>query len=330
MKNSDALADRMAIAAEPPPPSQLIHLRPSDAAGFLFLGSCVGLTGFSIFLSAFESPLLWLAGQILLAVALIEWFVILHECGHETLFKTNRLHLYAGHLASFFSVIPFHCWKEVHGMHHKWTGWQDMDPTTSALVPRKLTRTEKAVVDCCWKFGIPLFSLVYRAANFWNFVRLRTLFPDRARRRALNWNILLLFAAYTVSLYWIGPGQFARLAGLGFLLCLIFQDPLLLSQHTHIPSNLSRGEKVRPYPAVEQEVFTRSLKFPSWFSTCVLLHFDAHELHHMYPFVPGYRLREIDYAPENEIDWWRWIREAKRLPGEIFLFQSPDQSGVKI
>lgn len=120
MKNSYALAGRPVVATEPPPPSRLIDLRPSDVAGLFFSGSCLALTAVSIFLSAFESPLLWLAGQILLAIALIEWFVILHECGHETLFKTNRLHLYAGHLASFFSVIPFRCWREVHGMHHKW------------------------------------------------------------------------------------------------------------------------------------------------------------------------------------------------------------------
>lgn len=330
MKKSDALSGRMAVDAQPPPASHLTHLRPSDPVGLLFLGSCLGLTGFSIFLSAFESPVPWLAGQILLAIALIQWFVILHECGHETLFRTNRLHIYAGHLASFFSVIPFHCWREVHGMHHRWTGWQDMDPTTASLVPRKLGRAEKAVINACWKSGIPLFSVFYRAANFWNPPRLRILFQDRARRQTLAWNILLLFTAYAVSVYWVGFGQSVRLVGLGFLLSLIFQDPLLLSQHTHIPLNLSHGEKVKPYPALQQEVFTRSLRFPSWFSTCVLLNFDAHELHHMYPFIPGYRLRSINYSPENEINWWRWIRGAKQLPGEVFLFQNRNQSGVEI
>ena len=50
----------------------------------------------------------------------------------------------------------------------------------------------------------------------------------------------------------------------------------------------------------EQEVFTRSLRFPGWLSTA-LLGIDAHELHHMYPRVPGYRLRQIRYATQNEM-----------------------------
>jgi len=330
VKRSAAFSSRMEIDAHPPSASHLTHLRPSDPVGLFFLGFCLGLTALSLLLSTFETPVPWLAGQILLAIALIQWFVILHECGHETLFRTKRLHIYAGHVASFFAVVPFHCWREVHGMHHKWTGWQDLDPTTASLVPRKLGRVERVIINIFWKSGVPFFSLFYRILNFWNLPRLRMLFSDRARRQMLKWNILLLFLVYAVSLYWIGFGQAVRLVGLGFLLSLIFQDPLLLSQHTHIPSNLSHGEKVRPYPALQQEIFTRSLRFPSWFSTFILLNFDAHELHHMYPFVPGYRLRGINYTPENEIGWWRWIREAKRLPGEVFLFQNRKQSGVAI
>lgn len=80
---------------------------------------------------------------------------------------------------------------------------------------------------------------------------------------------------------------------------------------------------------IEQEVFTRSLRFPAWLSAW-LVRVDAHELHHMYPFVPGYRLSAIDYPTENEIGWWRWVRGAKRLPGEVFLFQNRDETGADI
>ena len=61
-----------------------------------------------------------------------------------------------------------------------------------------------------------------------------------------------------------------------------------------------------------------------------LLHFDAHELHHMYPFVPGYRLMEIRYTPDNEVSWWRWIPAARAVPGEIFFFQNRDGSGFDV
>ena len=54
----------------------------------------------------------------------------------------------------------------------------------------------------------------------------------------------------------------------------------------------SAGARGRPFPAVEQEPFTRSLRLPPLVSRFIL-HFDAHELHHMYPFVPGYHLHRI-------------------------------------
>jgi hypothetical protein len=50
----------------------------------------------------------------------------------------------------------------------------------------------------------------------------------------------------------------------------------------------------------------------------------------MYPFVPGYRLARIPYETENEIGCWTWIRRARALPGEVFLFQNRLESGADI
>jgi fatty acid desaturase len=177
---------------------------------------------------------------------------------------------------------------------------------------------------------VPFFSIVYRVQNFWNLRRLRALFSQAESRRSLALNILWLSGLYALLVYSIGIFEIARLAALGTFLSLMFEDLLLLSQHTHIPSNLSRGGTVRPYTTVEQEPFTRSLIFPSWFSRGVLLNMDAHELHHMYPFVPGYCLTRIPYRPRNEIGWRAWITNSKRLSGEQLLFQSRVQSGVNV
>ena len=320
----------MPIAEVPPSPVLLTGLKPRDSTGALFAGGCVALSSLSLALATSDNLLTWLAGQLLLAVALTQWFVILHESGHETLFRRKRLNCYAGHLASLFCLIPFLCWKAMHGQHHKWTGWQDLDPTTALLLPERFGKTETAVIHVCWKFWIPLFSVAYRIQNFWNFRRLRKLFLRRDQQLTFFCNIAGLLTIYVCLVYWLGVSALLRLFGVGCLLTLIFQDLLLLSQHTHMPLHLSGGDKVRPYPPLSQEPFTRSLEFPRWFSVCVLLNLDAHELHHMYPFVPGYCLTKIPYAPKNEIHWWRWVREAKRLRGEVFLLQNRNQSGASI
>jgi hypothetical protein len=50
----------------------------------------------------------------------------------------------------------------------------------------------------------------------------------------------------------------------------------------------------------------------------------------MYPFVPGYRLREIPYRPHHEVAWWRWVTGARRVPGDVLLFENRLQSGWDI
>src|SRR5690349_13427466 len=105
-------------------------LGPRDGVGLLIVFGFSAVTGLALYLSSLPSVAAWLAGQALLSMALVQWFVLLHEAGHGTLFKTRALGSLAGHLASFFCLIPFRSWQAVHGLHHKWTGWQDLDPTT--------------------------------------------------------------------------------------------------------------------------------------------------------------------------------------------------------
>ena len=316
-------------STNPPTPADLTHLRPSDAAGSAVTLVAIVATVIALTLSMRAEVWLWLPGQIILAVALVQWFAILHECGHETLFRSRGIHRAIGQVAGFFSVIPFYNWKRVHGRHHKWTGWQDVDPTTATLVPRELSRVERVLVNVCWRYWIPLFSVLYRVNNFWNWPRLCSLFEKSEDRQRLALSSVALVVAYAAVIVIVGPAALLRLVGLGLLLSLVAEDLLLLSQHTHIPQQLSHGEPVRPFPTIEQEVFTRSLVFPRWLSA-LLLHIDAHELHHMYPFVPGYRLGGIAYETENEIGVWTWVRRARAMPGELFLFHNRLETGADI
>ena len=312
-----------------PVPVDLTHLRPDDRSGFAVLAMTMAGTAAGILLSIRDAWAPWAAGQMLLGVMLVQWFVVLHECGHDTLLRTRRLHAIAGQLAAFFSLIPYHAWTRVHGKHHKWTGWQDLDPTTASLVPRPLGRAERAIVNVCWRCWIPLFSVIYRISNYWNYPRLFGMFRAPRDRWLLARDALLLAGAYAGLTWWFGAGAMLRVFGVAILISLSIEDLLLLSQHTHVPQHVSGGERVRPFPTIEQESFTRSLRLPSVVSACIL-HFDAHELHHMYPFVPGYRLRQIPYETENEISWWQWVRGAKQLRGDVLLFQNRIDTGWDI
>ncbi|HEY6825771.1 MAG TPA: fatty acid desaturase, partial [Gemmatimonadaceae bacterium] len=165
--------------------------------------------------------------------------------------------------------------------------------------------------------------------NFWNWRRLEALFEKREERRALAANMAGLLAAYAAIVALLGPSTSLRVFGVALVVTFAAEDLLILSQHTHIPQLLSNGDNVRPFPTIEQETFTRSLVFPRWLSA-MLLHIDAHELHHMYPFVPGYRLGEVQYETENAVGLLAWIRGAHALPGELLLFHNRLETGADI
>jgi fatty acid desaturase len=317
------------MALDAPSPSALVHLRPTNARGALVTAGSLLATAVGAALSTRGSWMLWAGGQILLAAALVQWFVVLHECGHDTLFRSRRLNAAVGSIAGLLSMIPFSTWRRVHGRHHKWTGWQDLDPTTEPLTPRPRSAFERAVINVCWRLWIPIFSIVYRAQNFWNLKRVLPLFARRPDRSAIIRDSTALLVAYAALVATIGPGALTHVLGLALVISLIAEDLILLSQHTHLPQGVSDGNDVRPYPAIEQGPFTRSLRLPAWLSTAVL-HFDAHELHHMYPFVPGYHLHRIGFRPANEVTWWRWIAGAKRLRADVLLFDNRSRTGADI
>lgn len=312
-----------------PSTAEVSHLKATTANGLVWFGCALTLSGTGGYLATRQGAVLWLIGELLLAGAFVQWFVILHECGHGMLFRRRRLNQLAGHVAGFFALIPFNAWKRVHERHHKWTGWQDIDPTTAVLVPRPLTRAERVLINVCWRFWIPLFATTYRLTNFWHVRRLHRVFRDPATRRSVLLNLAILALLYLALALAAGPSVLLRTTGLALLLAFIVEEVLLISQHTHVPMGLSHGQPVNPHPPMAQQIFTRSLRLPAWVSL-LLLHFDAHELHHMYPFVPGYRLMQIPHTPGNEVAWWRWIPAARAVPGEIFFFQNRDGSGFDV
>ena len=306
------------------------RLQPSDALGALFVAIAAAATLSGLGLSASGMLLGWIVGQLLLAVALLQWFILLHEAGHLTLFRTRLLNIAVGHLAGLLALVPFAAWRRVHGLHHVWTGWQDKDPTTAALAPRPRGRIEIALVDAAWRCWLPLFSVLYRLGNYWNIPRLCRLFASAGQRRAITVNALALLAMYAGLAWAIEIETFLRLFAVGVVASFVLQDPLILSQHTHIPQRLSLGCRVAPLSPQAQEAHTRSLRFPRWFAHWVLINFNAHELHHRCAGIPGYRLGAIRSVQRNEVNWWTWLRAAKRLRGSVFLFQSRTQTGFSL
>lgn len=288
----------------------------------------LALTALSIGLSYSGFLIFLIMGQVLLAISILQWFILLHDFGHNHFFKSEIANSFWGHIASLFCLVPFTPWKAIHAKHHTWTGWQDKDPTMETTLQIREKKKMWPLTRLVWKLWIPAITLAFSFKNFWNLSKLFRLFVETKLRINFIFSILLLlgFVFFIIPLIpqvWITwlPGYF---------LFLVISDPLLLSQHTHVPQNLAAEKEVRPIPVYEQDTYTRELVFPSWVSNYLLLNFDKHISHHIWPNIPCYHLNKVVFDKTNLVLGSDWFLKVKKLPGDELLFLNRKDTGWKI
>lgn len=305
-------------------------LKPSDRTAAVQVLKVVVLTGAALALSLAGGTALWVVGQILMAVAILQWFFVLHDCGHRHFFATPALNTAVGHVASVFCILPFTPWRTIHGLHHVWTGWHDLDPTQAGVTLGKLPWYQRVLVDMCWALWIPLFTAAFGVINFWNLPRcVRRFSPARGDAWHHAFSMALPVAVIGALAAWIGWGQVVHLFGWGMVGFFIMSDPLLLSQHSHMPERMADGETAVPNKLWDQDEYTRSIVFPRWVSRHLLFHFDVHIVHHLFPNLPSYRVGQVqrEVPTVNTIDWWQWLKQAKRTPAHVLLFDTRLSTG---
>lgn len=307
---------------------QTSELKPSLGKGFATLFYVVGGTILAIYLSFSENKIMWLFGQLLYGIVVFQWFVLLHDFGHNHFFKSSRLNWFFGYISSLFCLVPYAPWKWIHTQHHTWTGWHDLDPTQEATLPHQAKPLKNKIANLCWLLGIPALTLAFSLKNFWNLPRLFKIFPDPEKRIQFIFSIFFLISVFALQIYFL-PGFFSAWV-LGYCLFLFLSDPLLISQHVHIPQQFSNGASVSPFSVKEQDQFTRTLLFPKWISKYILLGFDKHTLHHLIPRLACYHLNSVDYTFSGSISWYKWLIKAKRISAEKLLFSNNNKSGLNI
>lgn len=310
--------------------AELRHLKSSNWRALGVTAAVSAGTALAIWLSISPNRWIWLLGQLLLGGSMIQWFVLLHDCGHRHFFASRWLNVVVGHVAGLFCMLPFFPWQHIHRDHHLWVGWGDLDPTLQATRPQELPAWRRILIDTCWRFWIPIFTLAFGVLNFWNLPRLWRRYPTPSARLQQVVSIAFPIAVYAL-LAWALGDQFLRVFGLAFLVFLVLSDPLLLSQHSHLEQQDSGGAKVTPVKLWDQDLFSRNIICPPWLSL-FLLHFDSHGVHHLVPNMPCYHLGEAHkHLPaRNQIGAFEWLLAAKRMPAHRLLFQHRGMTGYKL
>jgi omega-6 fatty acid desaturase (delta-12 desaturase) len=66
----------------------------------------------------------WLTLLLAIPTALfvVRLFVLQHDCGHGSFFKSKKANDRVGMMCSLFTFVPYHYWRRTHAIHHSATG----------------------------------------------------------------------------------------------------------------------------------------------------------------------------------------------------------------
>jgi acyl-lipid omega-6 desaturase (Delta-12 desaturase) len=231
--------------------------------------------------------------QVLAGVSIFRWFVILHECGHSTLFARVGVNTAVGHLASIACLIPYYGWRHIHWMHHRWVGVIDKDPTQSHLLRlQRAGRARNALFRLLWRLWLPVPFVVFLVEVFWGYPLRR----EQGHRAARGWVSNGVCAApHVLAVAVVGPGAWATFFLPMLVVFYLLIENMNVPQHSELFPYLSDSHP-KPLAFAEQDEVTRSTWLPDAVGTVLALNFNRHTEHHMFPGAPWYSLNKVRRA----------------------------------
>jgi fatty acid desaturase len=262
-------------------------------------------------------------------------FAILHEAGHGNLSQREWVNSLTGSFASIFCFLPYFPWKYIHAEHHTWAGNVERDPTLKLVRDYERSQHMKnAVLKFAWRSWVPVLALGQHIV-FWTYP-LGLYLQGRLRGGRLwraTGSVLLLACAYPLF-YWLWPQVFnLRVFGPSLLIYLIVVELINFPHHigTGLFALTEQGQKL---PLWLQAKVTRSCYYPAIFSDWLLMNFNFHIEHHLFPDLPWYDLRKArtitksalgdEYRESTGIDWN--VENRVKPMEEVFLTDADGQA----
>jgi omega-6 fatty acid desaturase (delta-12 desaturase) len=265
----------------------------------------------------------WLSfglAQVLLVVVFFNAFSMLHECGHGSAFKGTALNTLVGHLCSTFCFIPFYPWKYIHQKHHAWTGNIDRDPVLRSLRRWRDTGVP-TLVRASWRTWLPLGAIIQHGVFLtypYQMWRTGELTKGKLIRVAVS--VAWMPLSYAV-LHGLAPDvvRFGNLA-LALFLFVIVEEMVNTPHHADVAGFETK------LPVWEQHRASRSCYYPRGVSELLVLNFNFHTEHHLFPSLPWFRLRRARTLVKrhlgdhyHEAVGLRWNVEHRRSSIQIIV-----------
>ncbi len=242
------------------------------------------------------SYFLTLALAIPTAGFLVRIFIIFHDCGHGSFFKSQRANTIVGIIGGFLAFAPYHQWRHDHALHHA-TG-SDLDQRGIGDV-WMLTIEEYVALSRWNRFKYRIFRNPFVMFGigplFMFFISHRTVSPSSGKkeRRGVYWTNAALAALVIAMSFLIGFWSYVAVMLPVLSLAGTFGVWLFYVQHQFEDSYWVRHKEWSfESAALEGSSFYKLPKILQWFSGNI----GFHHIHHLSPRIPNYFLNKCQNA----------------------------------
>ncbi|HTH46065.1 MAG TPA: fatty acid desaturase [Candidatus Limnocylindria bacterium] len=230
-------------------------------------------------------PLAVLAGAFLVRV-----FIIFHDCGHGSFFKSRRANDVVGFITGLLTFTPYHHWRWEHSVHHASSGHLDRRGTGDIWT---LTVQEYLESSRWRRFAYRLARnpvVLFVIAPLFLFVVMQR-FPSpkaNARDRHSVWWMNLAILGVAAGLSWaFGLKAYLVLQLTVMMIAGTAGLWMFYVQHQFEDVYWERGDEWDfAAAALEGSSFYKLPKILQWFSGNI----GFHHIHHLSPRIPNYNL----------------------------------------
>ncbi len=234
----------------------------------------------------------WLTLPLALIAAgfVMRTFIIQHDCGHGSFFKSSRANEVVGTICGFLTMVSYHQWQHEHAVHHATSGdlsRRGVGDITTLTIKEYQALSLWGRVQ--YRFYRSMFVLLL-IGPFYTFVFAPRFARKDSRPRARN-NIRLtnvvLLAIYGSLCLTIGVKAFLMI----WLPITMFSGAigvwLFYVQHQYEETYWRAGEEWNYVTsAVMGSSFYKLPRIVQWFSGNI----GFHHIHHLSPKIPNYKL----------------------------------------
>ncbi|WP_319479353.1 fatty acid desaturase [uncultured Draconibacterium sp.] len=244
---------------------------------------------------------LWLTAPLLIIAAglLVRLFIIFHDCGHGSFFKSQKANRYVGMLFGILAFTPYDKWHSMHMKHHATVGNLDKrgvgDVWTMTKEEYLASSKKKRLYYRLYRHPITMFGIgslyVFLIQN--RFTKDWMTQKQKNNVYVTNIALVLLFVVMSFAIgfftYLILQLIIIYLAGMAGLWLFYLQHQY--EDVSWVRSNDWTYTKL----ALEGSSFVKFPKLLQWFSGNI----GFHHIHHINARIPNYNLPKV-YA-ENKI-----------------------------